>query len=70
MLPMMADFSFGGRKLRGHAYAGGFGSYWMEAWMEGKTYWMTDYYVYFDDFSEKREFNREDQRFIAGAVGG
>lgn len=70
MLPLMADFSFGGRKLRGHAYAGGFGGYWMEAWMEGKTYWMTDYYVYFDDFSERREFNREDQRLIAGAVGG
>lgn len=70
MLPLMADFSFGGRQLRGHAYAGGFGSYWMEAWMEGKTYWMTDYYVYFEDFNERREFNSEDQRFIAGAVGG
>ena len=31
---------------------------------------MTDYYVYFDDFKEKREFNSEDQRLIAGAVGG
>ena len=70
MLPLMADFSFGGRKLRGHAYAGGFGGYWMKVWMEGKTYWMTDYYVYFDDFNESREFNSEDQRFIVGAVGG
>jgi hypothetical protein len=70
MLPLMADFSFGGRKLQGHAYAGGFGSYWMKAGMEGKTYWMTDYYVYFEDFKEKREFNSEDQRLVAGAVGG
>ena len=31
---------------------------------------MTDYYVYFDDFKEVREFNNEDQRLIAGAVGG
>lgn len=70
MLPLMADFSFGGEKLRGHAYAGGFGTYWVSARVEGKTYWMTDYYVYFNDFKERREFNSEDQRFIAGAVGG
>ena len=70
MLPLMADFSFGGKKLRGHAFCGGFGSYWLSAHLEGKTYWMTDYYVYFDDFKEVREFNSEDQRFIAGAVGG
>lgn len=31
---------------------------------------MTDYYVYFNDFDEKREFNSEDQRFTAGVVGG
>lgn len=70
MLPLMADFSFGGRALRGHALCGGFGSYWLNARMEGKTYWMTDYYVYFDDFNKVREFNSEDQRLIAGAVGG
>lgn len=70
MLPLMADFSFGGERLRGHAYAGGFGASWVTANIEGKTYWMTDYYVYFDDFKEKREFNSEDQLYIAGAVGG
>lgn len=70
MLPLMADFSFGGRALRGHALCGGYGGYWMNAWMQGKTYWMTDYYVYFNDFNEKRAFNGEDQRLIAGAVGG
>ena len=31
---------------------------------------MTDYYVYFNDFNEIREFNREDARFCAGVTGG
>ena len=70
MLPLMADFSFGGRQLRGHAYCGGFGGYWTKAHIQGVTYWMTDYYVYFNNFDENREFNNEDQRLIAGAVGG
>jgi hypothetical protein len=70
MLPVMADFSFGGEKIRGHLLCGGFAGYWLQADQYGKTYWMTDYYVYFSDFDEKREFNREDQRFTAGVVGG
>ena len=70
MLPVMADFSFGGEKLRGHLLCGGFAGYWLQADQNGKTYWMTDYYVYFNDFYEKREFNSEDQRFTAGVVGG
>ena len=70
MLPVMADFSFGGEKLRGHLLCGGFAGYWLQADQNGKTYWMTDYYVYFNDFDEKREFNNEDQRFSAGVVGG
>ena len=70
MLPLMADFSFGGDQLRGHAYCGGFGGYWTRAHVQGTTYWMTDYYVYFNDFNENRTFNSEDQRLIAGAVGG
>ena len=70
MLPVMADFSFGGNKLRGHAYCGGYGGWWVDAKTKGTTYWMTDYYVYFEDFNGRRDFNNEDQRFIAGAVGG
>lgn len=70
MLPVMADFSFGGEKLRGHLLCGGFAGYWLQADQKGKTYWMTDYYVYFNDFDEKREFNSEDQRFTAGVVSG
>ena len=69
-LPVMADFSFGGNRLRGHAYFGGYGAYWISARREGTTFWMTDYYVYFEDFREQRQFNDEDQRLIAGAVGG
>lgn len=70
MLPVMADFSFGGDKLRGHAYFGGYGGWWADAKTKGTTYWMTDYYIYFENFDGQREFNSEDQRFIAGAVGG
>ena len=70
VLPVMADFSFGGKKLRGHAYGGVYGAFWMKARTEGTTFWMTDYYVYFDDFKESRQFNSEDQRLTAGGVGG
>ena len=70
VLPVMADFSFGGKKLRGHAYGGVYGAYWMKARMEGTTFWMTDYYVYFEDFKENREFKNEDRRLTAGGVGG
>ena len=70
VLPVMADFSFGGKKLRGHAYGGVYGAFWMKTRTEGTTFWMTDYYVYFDDFKESRQFNSEDQRLTAGGVGG
>ena len=70
VLPVMADFSFGGKKLRGHAYGGVYGAYWMKARTEGTTFWMTDYCIYFDDFKENRPFNNEDRRLTAGGVGG
>ena len=70
VLPVMADFSFGGKKLRGHAYGGVYGASWTKARTEGTTFWMTDYYVYFEDFKENREFNNEDWRLTAGGVGG
>ena len=70
MLPVMADLSFGGERLRGHLLGGGFVGYWLSSRVVGKTYWMTDYYVYFNDFDEKRSFNDEDRRFTAGLVGG
>lgn len=70
MLPVTADLSFGNDKLRGHVLCGGFIGYWMQSKVKGTTYWMTDYYVYFDDFNEKHDFNDEDRRFTAGLVGG
>lgn len=70
MLPVTADFSFGGKHVRGHALLGGYVGYWLRERREGTTYWMTDYYVYFNDFNEIREFTREDARFCAGVVGG
>ena len=69
-LPVMADFSFGGKRLRGHAYGGVYGAFWMKARTEGTTFWMTDYYIYFDDSNESRPFNSEDRRLTAGGVGG
>ncbi len=70
MLPVMADFSFGGERLRGHLLCGGFAGYWLKADVKGTTYWMTDYYVYFNDFDEAHAFTSEDQRLTAGLVGG
>lgn len=70
VLPIMADFSFGGKKLRAHAYAGVYGAFWMKARTEGTTFWMTDYCIYFNDFNESRPFNSEDRRLTAGGVGG
>lgn len=70
MLPVVADFSFGGERLRGHMLAGVYGGYWMHERSRGKTFWMTDYYVYFEDFDEPREFTSEDVRANAGACFG
>ena len=70
MLPVAADFSFGGEQLRGHLLAGGYGGYWASERRCGQTYWMTDYYVYFESFDEMRELTDEDQRLNAGAAFG
>ena len=70
MLPILADFSFGGEHFRGHAMLGGYVGYWLQDHVKGKTYWMTDYYMYYTPFGEKREFTSEDRRFNAGVVGG
>ena len=70
MLPMVADFSFGGKRLLGHLLAGGYAGYWLSERRKGTTYWMTDYYVYFEDFDETRDFTDEDSRLNAGLVFG
>lgn len=70
MLPVTVDFSFGGKHLRGHALLGGYAGFWLRDHIVGKTYWMTDYYVYFNNFDEMRTFTAEDRRFCAGLTGG
>ena len=76
MLPLVADFSFGEAypspfsRLRGHLLAGGYVGYWLSERRKGTTYWMTDYYVYFEPFDEKREFTSSDQRLCAGLTFG
>ncbi len=70
MLPVLADFSFGGEHFRGHAMLGGYVGYWLQDRIKGKTYWMTDYCMYYNPFDEKRPFTQEDRRFNAGLVGG
>lgn len=70
MLPVVADLSFGGERLRGHMMAGGYAGFWLGERRKGTTFWMTDYYVYFEDFDEPREFTDEDLRFIAGVAFG
>lgn len=66
-LPIMADFSFGGAKLRGHFMMGGFVSYWLMANVSGNTF---DIYDKVTPFDEKMEFNEFHNRFVAGAVAG
>ena len=60
MLPVVADFSFGGERLRGHMLVGGYAGYWLGERRRGTTFWMTDYYVFFENFDEEREFTDED----------
>ena len=70
MLPLMADFSFGTERLRGHLLLGGFGGYWLSQRVRGITYGMTDYEVFFNDFDEQRTFSNKNCRFDAGLLGG
>ena len=66
MLPVTADFSFGGRKLRGHLLCGGFAGYWLTAHRSGVTFGITG----FLDVDEDVEFNDETQRLTGGLAAG
>ena len=66
-LPLMADFSFGGEKLRGHFMMGGFVSYWITANVSGNTF---NIYEEIMPFDEKVEFNEFHNRVVAGLVAG
>lgn len=65
-LPVLADFSFGGAKLRGHMYAGGYFGCLLNAKRQGVTFWMTDYNIYFDKFNETESVGSEYNRPVAG----
>lgn len=66
-VPVMADFSFGGTKLRGHFMMGAFAGYWMSANVKGNTF---DMQFETQEFDEKMEFNEFHNRIAAGIVGG
>lgn len=70
MLPVMADFSFGGNTLRGHLLCGGYVGYWLKTNVKGKSMSTTILDNFFHEFDESRPFTSEDQRFTAGLVGG
>ena len=69
-LPLMADFSFGAERLRGHLLLGGFVGYWLRQRVNGITYGMTDYEVFFNDFDNMPDFESTDRRYDAGLAGG
>ena len=66
-VPIMADFTFGGAKVRGHFIMGGYVSYWMLANVSGNTF---DLYDKIMPFDEKMEFNEYHNRVVAGVVAG
>lgn len=69
-LPVMADFSFGGKLLRGHLLYGGFGGYWLKAQVKGTGFTSILSETFYQDFDANHEFTAEDQRLTAGLVGG
>lgn len=66
-VPVMADFTFGGAKVRGHFMVGGYISYWMSANVSGNTLNVNRDVIPFD---EKMEFNEYHNRLVAGLVAG
>ena len=69
LLPVTANFSFGGQALRGFLNLGVYGGYWLNSYRSGKDY------VSFNDrsysFSEPVAFNAEkDQRWDFGYAAG
>lgn len=66
-VPVMADFTFGGAKVRGHFLMGAYASFWMSANVAGNTFDLYDKTIAFD---EKMEFNEYHNRLVAGLVAG
>lgn len=69
LLPMTANFSFGGNALRGFLNLGVYGGYWLNSHRSGREYSSFSNWPY--DFSEQVQFNAEkDQRCDFGYTGG
>ena len=69
-LPVMASFSFGGRKFRGFCNLGAYGGYWLSSHQKGSDIDIFSGYAPFS-FDEKVQFMSErDQRWDCGLVGG
>lgn len=66
-LPVMADFTFGGEKLRGHFAVGGYIGYWMTSKVKGMSL-SGDLAIL--PFDEKASFNEYHNRLVAGVVAG
>ena len=79
-LPVVAQFSFGGKRLRGFVNGGGYLGYWLSAHRKGITcnidetgedngYYLNDKNIV--AYSEKVDFDsRRDNRFDAGVTAG
>lgn len=68
-LPVMASFSFGGKKIRGFLNLGVYGGYWMSSRLKGSFY--NTFSNRISKVDESVEFNSDrDQRLDCGLVGG
>lgn len=71
-IPLMADFSFGGKKLRGFVDAGVYGGYWLSSRVKGmgtNTFYVPTGTV--EPISQSGMINsKRDNRMVFGYVGG
>ena len=68
-LPVMASFSFGGKKLRGFCNLGVYGGYWVHSYRSGKD--INSFTGQSFDIKGKVEFDSDrDKRWDCGLVGG
>jgi len=72
-LPILADFSFGGNRLRGHALAGGYVGYWSGSFMCGQDIAVDDSYENITHYQYRHAYvfdNNRDNRFDGGLAAG
>jgi len=65
--PIMANFSWGGEKIRGFVNVGGYTGVWLNSWANKCEINITSTPT---ELSEKRQFNNNDNRFDGGITGG